>query len=155
MNQTILIREYSAADFDGVLAVIESLPEWFNEDARRRAIPIDLRHQVVFVAEDVGRITGFASLYVFEGRLHIGWLGVARDLQGRGIGTALLRRAEEYGRACGLAEIATYTLGDGVDYPPYEATRAFYLRSGFEVRERARTDNESCPEEIRLRKRIP
>jgi hypothetical protein len=53
-----------------------------------------------------------------------------------------------------VTEIATYTLGDGVDYKPYEAAREFYFRRGFTVYQRSKTDNPGCPEEIKIRKRI-
>ena len=57
-------------------------------------------------------------------------------------------------RQNGLDEVATYTLGDSVDYEPYEATRRFYFRCGFEITQRNRTDNPNCPEEIRIRKTV-
>jgi len=54
----------------------------------------------------------------------------------------------------GLAEIATYTLGDGVDHEPYEATRRFYCSRGFRVYQRGKTDNPGCPEEIKIKESI-
>ena len=50
--------------------------------------------------------------------------------------------------------IATVTLGESVDYPPYEATRAFYKKHGFAVYQRNQTDNPNCPEELKLKKVI-
>jgi GNAT superfamily N-acetyltransferase len=148
------IRCMEAADHAGVLGVAEALPEWFDPDARRRAIPIDIRHQRGFVAVANGQVLGFITLFVAEGRLNIGWLGVRPECHGRGIGTRLLAAAETYAQQQGLAEIATWTLGDGVDYKPYEATRTFYFRRGFVVYQRSQTDNPGCPEEIRIRKVI-
>jgi GNAT superfamily N-acetyltransferase len=101
-----------------------------------------------------GAVAGFITLYVAEGRLNIGWLGVRPAFQRKGLGQALLRKAEELARHLGLEELATHTLGDGVNYPPYEQTRRFYYRNGFSVYQRSRTDNPSCPEEIRIRKRV-
>ncbi|MDQ7780396.1 MAG: hypothetical protein RDV41_11930, partial [Planctomycetota bacterium] len=66
----------------------------------------------------------------------------------------LLLAAEQKGRDMGLAELATVTLGEGVDYAPYEATRAFYKKHGFVVFQRNKTDNPNCPEEIKMSKRI-
>lgn len=56
------------------------------------------------------------------------WIAVARDAQGRGVGTALLREIEARIRAQGarLCVIETSSRAD------YEATRAFYARMGFE-----------------------
>ena len=60
----------------------------------------------------------------------------------------------EYGRRHGMTEIATYTLGAGVDYAPYEATRRFYFSEGFTIYQKSTTNSPGCPEEIRVKKRI-
>ena len=65
-----------------------------------------------------------------------------------------MTNAEEFGRQLGLAEIATYTLGDAVDYEPYESTRRFYFARGFKVYQRSTTDNPGCPEEIKIKKQL-
>lgn len=134
--------------------MVESLPEWFDETARSRSIPIDIQHQDGFVAVFRGQVTGFVTFYVAEGRLHIGWLGVHVDHQRRGIGTKLVAAANSKARDLGIAELATYTLGDCVDYAPYELTRRFYRKCGFRVYKRSRSDNPGCPEEIWLSKHI-
>ena len=151
MIETRPIQEQDHAD---ILAVAEALPEWFDADARRRAIPTDLRHQHGLVALSDGKIVGFITLFFAEGRLNIGWLGVNPDYQRNGIGTKLLDGAEEFGRQHGVTEIATCTLGDGVRYEPYETTRRFYLSRGFAVYQRSKTDNPGCPEEIKIKKPI-
>jgi hypothetical protein len=66
----------------------------------------------------------------------------------------LLRELEKKARELGIPEIATYTLGDRVDYAPYEQTRAFYFKNGFSIYQRSQTDNPSCPEEIKISKKI-
>ncbi len=151
---TIETRPIQEQDHPGILAVAEALTGWFDDDARQRAIPADLRHQDGFVALSEGAVVGFITLFVAEGRLTIGWLGVRPDCQHRGIGSQLLACAEELGRQRGLAEIATYTLGDNVDYEPYEATRQFYFARGFTIYQRSTTDNPGCPEEIKIKKGI-
>ncbi len=95
-------RRIEAQNHPGILAVTEALPDWFDADARARAIPADLRHQEGFVALEEGVILGFITLFVAEGRLNIGWLGVRPDRHRQGIGTALLACAEEFGRNRGL-----------------------------------------------------
>ena len=150
----MIIREMARDDHAGVVQIAESLPEWFDETARSHSIPIDIQHQGGFVAVQDGRVVGFVTLYVAEGRLQIGWLGVRMGFQRKGIGKALLHRVEERALELGLDEVATFTLGDSVDYPPYEQTRMFYFQNGFEVYQRNQTDNPGCPEEIRIRKRV-
>jgi GNAT superfamily N-acetyltransferase len=148
------IREMTRDDYAEVVQIAESLPEWFDQTARTHSIPIDIQHQGGFVAVQDGKVVGFVTLYVADGRLQIGWLGVGMGFQRKGIGKALLRRVEERALELCIAEVATYTLGDGVDYPPYEQTRMFYFQNGFEVYQRNQTDNPGCPEEIRIRKQV-
>ena len=149
-----MIRELTSDDQAQVIQVAESLPEWFDEAARRQSIPIDVKHQEGFVAVHDGTIVGFVTMYVMDGRVNIGWLGVHKDFRGKGIGKALLDQVEKRASELGIGEIATYTLGDGVDYAPYEQTRKFYFKNGFEVYQRSQTDNPGCPEEIRIKKRV-
>lgn len=156
---TKIIRRFTLDDLDEVIQLSELLPEWFDVDARTRAIPIDLRFQEVFVCEtscrgteEDGHILGFIALFIAEGRVNIGWMGVHPDHHRQGIGGLLIKAAEDFCRSIGVEELATYTLGDSVDYPPYESTRAFYHKQGFMVYQRSQTDNPGCPEEIKLKK---
>lgn len=150
----VKIRALTQKDIKAVLEVAQALPDWFDADSRSRAIPVDLRFQDGFVAEEDGRVLGFITLYVDEGRVNIGWMGVLPDRQGQGIGARLIAAAEAYCRERGIPELATYTLGDAVDYAPYAATRAFYFAKGFTVYQRSQTDNPGCPEEIKIKKMV-
>ena len=148
------IQPLDEKHLSGILAVAEDLPEWFDETARTKSIPIDIQHQEGFVAVSGQKVVGFVTLYVTESRLHIAWLAVARDFHRQGIGTRLLEASEMKARALGIDELATYTLGDSVDYEPYDLTRNFYRKHGFSVYKRSRTDNSGCPEEIWISKRV-
>lgn len=150
----IKIRQLTQKDIEAVIQIAQALPDWFDANARQRAIPVDLRFQDGFVAEEDGQILGFMTLYVAEGRVNIGWMGVLPDHQGQGIGGQLIAAAEDFCRECGIPELATYTLGDSVDYPPYAATRAFYFAEGFTIFQRSQTDNPGCPEEIKIKKEV-
>ncbi len=154
IRKMVTVRPMTSDDHSAVLRIAQDLHEWFDEHARTKAIPTDLRHQHGFVAEADGRTVGFITLFVADGRLNIGWLAVLRSWHGQGIGTRLVEQAERMAESMQLDEIATYTLGDGVDYPPYEKTRSFYVKRGFTVYQRNTTDNPTCPEEIKLSKRI-
>lgn len=151
---SIQIQPLEEEHYSGILAIAEGLPEWFDETARSKSIPTDIRHQAGFVAVSEQRVVGFVTLYVAEGRLHIGWLGVDKAFQRQGIGSRLIAAAEMRARDIGIDELATYTLGDSVEYQPYEETRCFYWKCGFSVYKRAQTDNLGCPEEIWISKAI-
>ncbi len=97
---------------------------------------------------------GFITLYIAEGRMHIAWLAVDRQMHGHGIGSRLLEAAEAEAHGMGIDELATYTLGESVAYQPYESTRRFYWKHGFTVYKRSRTDNPGCPEEIWISKQV-
>ena len=148
------IQPLDEKHLSGILAVAEDLPEWFDETARTESIPVDIRYQEGFVAVSAQRVVGFVTLYVAEGRLHIGWLGVAREFHRQGIGTRLLAAAEMKARELKIDELATYTLGDSVDYEPYDLTRNFYSKRGFSVYKRSKTDNSGGPEQIWISKRV-
>jgi len=140
--------------FSSIIAIAEDLSEWYTEHARRKAIPVDIRHQGGFVSIEGGVVVGFVTFYVSEGKLNIGWLGVLKARQRMGIGKALLQSVDDKARELGISEIAASTLGDGVDYPPYEQTRQFYFKNGFTICQRSKTDNPECPEEIRISRQI-
>ena len=150
----IQIQPLEEEHYAGILTITEGLPEWFDETARSKSIPTDIRHQEGFVAVSEQRVVGFVTLYVVEGRLHIGWLGVDKAFQRQGIGSRLIVAAEMRARDLGIDELATYTLGDSVEYQPYEETRRFYWKCGFSVYKRAQTDNPGCPEEIWISKPV-
>jgi ribosomal protein S18 acetylase RimI-like enzyme len=60
---------------------------------------------------------------------HLYWIAVSRQIQARGVGGELLRRAEDDIRAAGgrLLLIETSSL------PHYDLTRRFYLKHGYEL----------------------
>ena len=78
-----------------------------------------------------GRIAGFISLSAD----HIEALFVEPDMQGRGVGGALLEYAKN------LHQVLTLAV-----YEENKNAVAFYLRNGFEIVERRNDDNTNCPE---------
>jgi GNAT superfamily N-acetyltransferase len=86
----------------------------------------------IFVAEIDGTVEGyicFGPTPLTEGTWDIYWMAVAREKQGHGIGSALLKSAEkEIMRGQGrLVIIETSST------PLYEKTRRFHLGEGYEV----------------------
>ena len=150
----IMLRALDVSDYAGIDEVVADLPQWFDERARTTSIPIDIRHQLGFVAIHLEKVVGFITLYVADGRLNIGWMGVKRDLHRQGIGRLLIGQAVEVAKEMGIQELVTYTLGDGVEYEPYARTRQFYFANGFHIYQRNQTDNDGCPEEIKIAKHV-
>lgn len=148
------VRRATPEDLPAIATLAQGLEGWFDEHARTIGIPTDIRHQTVFVATEGNELLGFVSMYVMEGRLNIGWIGVRRDWHRRGVGSALMARAEQRARELGIDTLGVYTLGDSVDYEPYERTRRFYFKRGFRITRRSRTDSEACPELIDLAKKV-
>ena len=62
--------------------------------------------------------------------------------------------AEDRLRDQGAAEVFVDTLGDSVEYEPYERTRTFYRAMGFADFKRVMTDNPGMPESLTLRKSL-
>ena len=156
-----MIRVLQPTDHEAVIALMAALPEWFTPEAVEH-FRIDLRYHRGFVAVDEGdfseiatrNIVGFVTYFVYDGVGILSWISVARDQHHQGWGTQLLNAAEQALRAEGIPVMQVFTLGDSVDYEPYESTRAFYSRHGFKEYRRIKTDNPDCPEELYLRKLI-
>lgn len=107
------------------MAVAEELIDSYLEDPSSSGYHI-------LVAEVDSTVTGYicyGPTPLTEGTWDIYWIAVAREKQGQGIGSALMKSAEkEIGRAKGrLAIIETSST------PAYEKTRHFHLGQGYEV----------------------
>lgn len=88
-------------------------------------------HRCVIAADAAGRAEGFvyfAPAAMTVGTWYIWWIVVARSLHGRGIGSTLLRHAEEAARQAQgrMLLIETSSL------PHYQPTRCFYEKHGYE-----------------------
>jgi acetate---CoA ligase (ADP-forming) len=77
-------------------------------------VDVDQAGQVVLLAERAGECVGLASYHRDPTRPDWAEVGfaVADDIQGLGLGTRLLERLVEIGRARGLKEFEAYALGD-------------------------------------------
>jgi predicted N-acetyltransferase YhbS len=107
------------------VAVAEELIDSYLEDPSSSGYHI-------LVAEVDSTVTGYicyGPTPLTEGTWDIYWIAVAREKQGQGIGSALMKSAEkEIVRAKGrLAIIETSST------PAYEKTRNFHLSQGYEV----------------------
>lgn len=147
------IRSYNTKDLDEINRIIGTIPEWFDANARKN-IPIDLEYQKCIVAEVDGTIRGFLSYFVYEAVGNIAWIAVEKSFRNTGIGYKLLKDFETEMETKGIELCQLWTLSDSVEYEPYNDTRAFYFKNGYQEYRRIPTDNPSCPEELYLRKQL-
>lgn len=108
--------------------VLRDLPEWFGIEEATTAYIRDVAGLPTF---------GFDGDAILSLKLHtqraaeIYVMGVRRARHGQGIGTALMRAAEEYLSACGVEYLQVKTLGPSDPDAGYARTRAFYDARGF------------------------
>jgi len=135
------------------MKVAKTLPEWFTEGGVKN-IAVDILFQRGFVAICNNTVVGFISFFVNEAAGHIGWMGILPSYHRKGIGKKLLEKLVSEFKKSGVKEVRVNTLGDSVDYKPYEETRAFYRAMGFRDFERIKQDNPECEELLILRKKL-
>jgi ribosomal protein S18 acetylase RimI-like enzyme len=130
---TINVRAYEETDRDGVLDLWDEVfpdgPLWNNplDDIRRK---LSCQAEGFLVAVVDGVIAGTAMVG-FDG--HRGWIyyvGVAPVFRRAGVGTALMRRAEEYLIAAGCPKLNLQVRAGN------DSAVAFYQSLGFHVEER-------------------
>ncbi|MGN1250878.1 MAG: GNAT family N-acetyltransferase [Candidatus Spyradocola sp.] len=117
-----------------VRSVLTRLPAWFGDAAAVSGYADQAAGLACWAAEIGGVCAGILAAAVHYG--HTGEVvvcGVLPEVHGRGIGTALYLAAEAYFRAEGYRYAVVKTLSDAADYAPYESTRRFYRRMGFEA----------------------
>ncbi len=137
-----------------MLDLARRLPEWFTPGGlEHMALDFQFQHRRVAVAL-AGEVVGFLTFNVHEGEGQICWLGVAPEHQRQGVGRALLTEIEHELRTAGVRAVTVETLGDAVDYDPYEKTRAFYRSMGYRDAKVLQLDNPECPELLTLRKEL-
>lgn len=114
------------------LEIMHALPEWFSppEDIDRKSVTH--REMPFFAAFDGDRAIGFIALKIQNAyTMDMYNLGVLKEYHRQGVGGALLKAVEDYGRRNGFKFITVKTLDASADYEPYDRTRAFYLKNGF------------------------
>lgn len=145
------IREGNTSDYDTVLQIAKSLDDWFNDDGIKY-IEQDLEFEkLILVCADAEPI-GFLSYFTYEGIGYLGWIGVYERYHGTGAGELLFIEFERIMKELEINTLQVKTLGESVDYPPYDRSRSFYRKVGFEKHRSEFTENPECSEELILRK---
>ena len=97
------IRQATGDDWDAVVALIRQYPEVLVQEH----LP-DARE--FFVAEEGGKIVGCCALEVYSQRLaEVRSLAVAKEHQGKGIGTGLIEACLAAAKEKGVQEVLTIT----------------------------------------------
>lgn len=148
--QGVTIRNYEEDDYNQLIKIAASLPEWFTDNGISK-MEIDLRSQKGFEAVHRSKAIGFITFFTQEGEGQIGWMGILSDYHRLGIGSMLVEHLKAELREGGVKTLWVYTLGDSVEYEPYDKTRAFYRALGFKDFKSFKQDNPECPEQLILK----
>lgn len=124
---TMAIGHASDADTEALAALWEraGLTRPWNDPHADIALARRGPHSTILVARDGGRILG-SAMVGHDG--HRGWvyyLAVEPDLQGRGLGRALLRAVEDWLRARAVPKLMLLVRPDN------EKVRGFYAAEGY------------------------
>ncbi len=115
-------------------AVLESLPDWFGNQASLEEYVEGVCGLPFWAALDgEGKCLGFFSVRIHYG--HTGDIyvcGVRPECHRMGVGRALYGKAEQFFLEKGCKYAMVETLSEKADYEPYEKTRLFYESVGFE-----------------------
>jgi ribosomal protein S18 acetylase RimI-like enzyme len=128
-----MIRPMRPGEADVCERILRSLPDWFGIEEALVQYVQDLPRLETLVAIDDGKIAGFLAIRIHNpssAEIHV--MGVRPELHGRGIGRSLVAAAEASLRERSFAFLEVKTLGPSRPDGPYERTRGFYQRMGFQ-----------------------
>ncbi len=112
--------------------ILRALPGWFGIEEANAQYLQDIESLPTFVALDRSEVVGFLTLKqhtAYAAEIHI--VGVHPERHRRGIGQALLERAEAHLREAGVEYLQVKTLSGSHPDLHYRRTRLFYERMGF------------------------
>lgn len=138
-GRRIAIEALAPGEAGACEAILRSLPEWFGVESAIRQYRREMPDLETFVAREEGEIIGFLSIDRQEptpATIHV--LAVRRDRHRRGVGRALVARAEAACRARGVDLLEVRTLGPSEPNEGFAGTRAFYATMGFRPVEQTR-----------------
>jgi ribosomal protein S18 acetylase RimI-like enzyme len=131
MNDVPAVRRFQAGDAAVATAIVRGLPDYFTGDVPAKVERDAASHQA-WVITDSGTVAGFAvAARKSPGGAEILWIAVDAARRGQGHGTRLLGHVLDHLAAAGISVVEVKTLDRSSGYRPYEATRAFWERSGF------------------------
>lgn len=111
--------------------ILEALPEWFGIPEAREAYIQDSARMPYVCAMQSNQPVGFLYLkQTGKDTMEIAAMGVRKEAQRTGIGTALLEAAKTMAReqGCSFLQVKTVQMGK---YEVYDRTNRFYQSVGF------------------------
>jgi GNAT superfamily N-acetyltransferase len=127
----LAVRRLAAGDVAAARRIVCDLPDYFTSDVPDK-VERDAADHDGWVVTDSGAVAGFAVVARRPpGGAEILWMAVDPAQRGHGLGTVLLQRILGELARGGVSVVEVKTLDRSAGYQPYEATRAFWERSGF------------------------
>lgn len=114
--------------------ILRRLPEWFgNEQALSDYVTSVTKLPFWAAVDQNGDCVGFMTVkihYGITGDIFV--CGVLPEYHNKGIGKKLITLIEDYLKHIGCKFMIVKTLSEAANYEPYERTRQFYIKVGFE-----------------------
>jgi GNAT superfamily N-acetyltransferase len=125
------VRSATIADAAACVDIVQALPVYFTDDVPDKVRAELARNRAWAVCSGDG-VVGFAIAETrSSAAVEITWAAVSPDGQRKGYGTALINHALAALASEGVTLVEVKTLDASANYPPYEATRAFWEKHGF------------------------
>jgi ribosomal protein S18 acetylase RimI-like enzyme len=112
--------------------ILAALPQWFGIEEANLQYIIDIEQLPTLLAFVKGETVGFLTLKEhseFAAEIHV--MGVVPEFHRKGVGRALVRRAESYLRQRGFEYLQVKTLSTAHPVRNCARTREFYQAMGF------------------------
>jgi ribosomal protein S18 acetylase RimI-like enzyme len=112
--------------------ILRSLPDWFGIETEVMRYEAAINELPTFLAKSGKQMPGFLSLKQhnpYSAEIFV--MGVLSTFHHRGIGRALLEKAEQYAKSRQIEYLQVKTLGPSNNDANYAQTRAFYAAMRF------------------------
>ncbi len=139
-SESVTLRPASSGDAAAMRELAEAAYQPYVARIGRRPAPMTADYAMIagsgsaWVAEQCGRLVGLLVLKSAEDHLLLDNVAVDPDVQGLGVGSRLLRLAEEQAQAQGLNQVRLYTNAAMIENLTY------YQRHGYLETHRATQD---------------
>ena len=117
---------------NGCSPILRSLPAWFGIEASIVQYSAEIDHLPTLVACEAERAIGFVSLKQhtpYSAEVYV--MGILPEMHRKGIGRALINRAQIWLNNCGIEYLQVKSLGPSHSDENFAKTRAFYEAMGF------------------------